>query len=197
MKSIPKPKLKQWEVFKMKHITAIALLSTAIFYTFPAHAKWCERVGVYAEAMVFSEHLSNDHAPKGGYNEDNPGLAVGGVCKNEFSNFDLNTNAGLIAFKNSYDDTSKGVTLGLNLSTPILEQWDVFGGTNIVIVDGYQNLADNARIGDETAVLPAVVAGLTYNFTDHISVKGTANFIPSIGDSDGVFLPTFGLQYLY
>ena len=178
----------------------LALFSLTICLSlgaYEANAKWCDRVGLYAEAMAFSEHLSDDHAPAGGYNEDNPGLSIGGVCKKQQRNFDINMNAGLIAFKNSYDDTSKGVALGLNLSTPIYEGWDVFGGTNIVVVDGYEDLADNARFGDETAVLPTFAAGVSYNFTNNIAFKGTANIIPSVGDSDGVFLPTFGIQYLY
>lgn len=180
----------------MPHYFFSFLLIT-LFLISPAQAKWCERVGIYAEGMAFSEHLSDDHAPPEGYNEDNPGLSLGGVCKNQFQNFDLNANAGVIIFKNSYHDTSKGVALGLNLSTPIYDRWDIFGGTNIAIVDGYQDLSDNVRIGDETAILPAIAAGVTYNFTNNLSFKGTANVVPSIGDSDGVFLPTFGFQYLY
>lgn len=181
----------------MKHALLSFTCIGLFLFSIDAHAKWCDRVGLYAEALTFSEHLSDDHAPAGGYNEDNPGLSFGGVCKNELQNFDFNTTAGVIVFKNSYDDTSKGVALGLNLSTPIYDRWDVFGGTNIAIVDGYEDLSNNARIGDETAVLPAIAAGVSYNFTENISFKGTANIIPSIGDSDGVFLPTFGIQYLY
>ena len=179
----------------MKKFSLVLLLTILLPLT--AHAKWCERVGLYAEAMAFSEHLTDDHAPAGGYNEDNPGGSLGGVCKNHFTNFDLNASAGLIVFKNSYDDTSKGVTFGLNLSTPIHDRWDIFGGTNIAVVDGYEDLADNSRIGDETAVLPAFAAGVSYNFTNNISFRGTANIVPSVGDSDGVFLPTLGIQYLY
>lgn len=181
----------------MKKLILVSFLAAACSFTSAAHAKLCERTGIYGEALFISEHLSDDQAPIGGYNENNTGISIGGVCKNYFENFDLNGSVGLIVFDNSYDDISTGITFGLNLSTPIYERWDVFGGTNIAIVDGYEDLADNARIGNEIAILPAIAAGLSYNFTDNISFRGTANIIPSVGDSDGVFLPTIGIQYLY
>ncbi len=157
----------------------------------------CEQVGIYAEVLTVSEHLSDKQTPIGGYNEDNPGLSAGGVCKNPYQYFDLNVNAGAIMFQNSYDNLSTGIVLGANLSRPLYERIDIFGGTNIAIVDGYDDLDSSARIGSEIAVLPALTVGLSYNFTNRISFRGTANVIPSVGDADGVFLPTFGIQYLY
>lgn len=157
----------------------------------------CHRVGLYAEALTISEHIGDEYAPPGGYNEENLGLSAGAVCKHHFTNFDVNGSFGGIVFDNSYDDTSMGVVLGLNISTPIYDRWDIFGGTNIAIVDGYEDLNDDVRIGDETAILPAIAGGVSYNFTDNVSFRATANVIPSIGSSDGVFLPTFGIQYLY
>ena len=87
--------------------------------------------------------------------------------------------------------------MGLNLSTPVADRWDIFGGTNIALVDGYEDLNSSARIGDEYAFLPAIAGGVSYNFTNNISFRATANVIPDVGDSDGVFLPTLGIQYLY
>lgn len=181
----------------MKYQIFSTLLACSLLSPSVVDAKLCERVGLYAEVLTFSEHLGDDFEPAGGYNEENPGLSLGGVCKNHFTHFDLNASAGAIVFKNSYDDTSTGITLGLNLSTPVYGQWDVFGGTNIAIVDGYEDLDDSVRIGDEIAILPAIAAGVSYNLTNNISLRGTANIVPSVGDADGVFLPTFGIQYLY
>lgn len=166
-------------------------------FMFPAHAKLCDRVGIYGEALIFSEHLDDSQAPIGGYNEDNKGLSIGAVCKNEYTYFDWNNALGLIVFNNSYDNTSKGIAFASNLSAPIYGEFDGFGGINIAVVDGYNALSETIRIGDETAILPALTAGIAYNLSENISLRVTANLVPGVSDADGVFLPTFGAQYLF
>ena len=177
--------------------TSLLSFSVSIPTSASASDKLCDRVGLYGEALTFSHHLSDNGAPPGGYNETNTGASIGAVCKKTYQLFDLNTSLGLIAFKNSYNKTSKGIALGANLSRPVYDRWDAFAGVNIVAVDGYEDLSDDARIGDETGILPAIAIGTSYNFTSNIAFRATANIVPSVGAADGLILPTIGIQYLY
>lgn len=148
-----------------------------------------------------SNHLSNDDAPVGGYNEDNDIVII--RLGREFDwkpNWKYALSIGYTDFENSYNESSRGLGVGAEAIYLVAYDVSVFAGGDFGFVSGYEdNVNNDFVIFDEYIPFFALNAGVEYEINDKLpTIRIGGKYVPaSIVDSDDVVALTFGTRFKF
>ena len=153
---------------------------------------------VSAEYAPISNHLTDEDAPAGGYNENNNIVILKfGREYQGGANWDYNFTAGYTLFKNSYDETSHGPGVGAEALYKFTPKFKAYGGADVGLVTGYDgNVDDDYLLFNKLVPFLALNTGLEYDLGAGLpSIRGGIKYVPaSIVDSDDVVAYSVGAR---
>lgn len=175
----------------------LILFLTVLFVPFAAQAE--PQTFMSAEYAPYSKHLTDDDAPRGGYNEDNH-IVTFKVGREHTLNEEWRVNyaAGYSIFNNSYDQTSHGLGGGLEGLYTLTPNLAAYGGADIGLVSGYDGYVDDDYvILGELIPFVALNAGAEYKFPGKFpAIRGGIKYVPaSVVGSDDVVAFTMGARF--
>jgi|GEM_PF-2075167 len=183
----------------MKYLVLIifVLISTSVMaQTEVRDTKNDRRNFVSIEYAPNSNHLSNDDAPVGGYNEDNDVVTIKiGREYNWKPDWKYSLSAGFTTFDNSYNESSNGIGIGAEAHYILNRNLSLFGGGDFGFVSGYDDNVDtDFVIFNEYIPFFAFNGGVEYEFSDYLpTIRGGVKYVPaSIVGSDDVVALSIG-----
>lgn len=154
---------------------------------------------VSVEYAPFSNHLSDDNAPAGGYNEDNHIVTVKiGHEVESNSAWSYNYSAGLTTFDNSYDERSFGAGVGAEIMYDLTQVWSLYGGADLGLVSGYDgHVDDDYVLFDELIPFFVLNGGVEYDLGEGMPmIRAGMKYVPaSAVDSDDVVAYSIGARF--
>lgn len=156
---------------------------------------------VMVEYAPNSNHLSNDDAPIGGYNEDNDILII--KIGREYAwkpEWKYAVSIGYTSFDNSYNEDSSGVGAGLEAIHDFNRHVAFYAGGDFGFVSGYEdNVNDDFVIFDEYIPFVAFTTGLEFELNDYLpTLRGGVKYVPaSIVGSDDVVALAVGTRFKF
>jgi hypothetical protein len=177
----------------------IKYLAVFIVLMVPITAVAQQQPFVSIEYAPFSRHLSNNDAPRGGYNETNNMIMLKIGHENVLNNqWDWNYSAGYAFFDNSYDLTSHGLGGGVEFLRTVRSSTKLYVGIDAGLVSGYEdNVSDDAVLFGELIPFAAFNGGVEYDLGKSLpSIRAGAKYVPaSLVGSDDVIALSIGLKH--
>jgi hypothetical protein len=185
----------------MKYIVALiaVFISTSVMAQVTAsEAPKDHRNFVSIEYAPDSNHLSNDDAPVGGYNEDNDIVIVKIGREYDWkTDWRYSLSAGFTTFDNSYNERSNGIGIGAEAHYILNRNFSLYGGGDFGFVSGYDgNVDDGYVIFNEYIPFFVLNGGVEYEFKGHLpTLRGGVKYVPaSIVGSDDVVALSVGTR---
>lgn len=145
-----------------------------------------------------SNHLSNDDAPVGGYNEDNDIVTIKIGREYDWkTDWKYSLSAGFTTFDNSYNERSNGIGIGAEAHYILNRNFSLYGGGDFGFVSGYEdNVNTDFVIFDEYIPFFVFNGGVEYEFKGHLAtLRGGVKYVPaSIVESDDVVALSVGTR---